>query len=111
MDGTNRRRSTRFPIERDIRYVAVGRQRLVSDGGTGRTVNISSHGVLFTTKDQLITGSRIKVYIDWPVQLNDRCNLKLVASGRVVRWEHGKAAMDIEQYEFRTRSATESDPQ
>jgi hypothetical protein len=89
--------------------VAVGRQRLAGNGGTGRTVNISSHGILFTTQNQLIIGSRIKVYIDWPVQLNDRCNLKLVASGRVVRCEHGKAAMDIEQYEFRTRSALESD--
>jgi hypothetical protein len=35
--------------------------------------------------------------------LDNKCALKLVTTGRVVRSESGVAAIAIEQYEFRTR--------
>jgi hypothetical protein len=38
------------------------------------------------------------------VQLNNEVALKLVARGRVVRFEEGHAALEIQQYEFRTQS-------
>jgi hypothetical protein len=41
--------------------------------------------------------------------LNDKCALRLVARGRIVRYQDGLAAMEIQQYEFRTQ-ATVSDP-
>lgn len=75
------------------------------DSGLGKTINISSTGVLFTTDKLLIPGRRLEVSINWPAQLNNQCALKLVARGRIVRFEHGKAAMEIQQYEFRTASS------
>jgi hypothetical protein len=97
----DRRSADRFPIEREVRYRVLGK-RGTSEEGTGRTVNISSNGVLFTTDQILVPGKRIEVSISWPAQLDNRCLLKLVARGRVSRLEQGRAAVEIQQYEFRT---------
>jgi hypothetical protein len=40
--------------------------------------------------------------ISWPVQLDERCDLKLLASGRIVGADSGVVAVSIERYEFRT---------
>jgi len=44
--------------------------------------------------------------VNWPAHLDNRCALKLVASGRVVRTDSTKAAIAIERYEFRTQGST-----
>lgn len=103
MENVDRRRSARYPIEREIRFVVSTRRKIGNDIGTGRTINISSNGILFSTDQHMIAGSRIKLAVDWPVRLEDNCSLKLVAFGRVVRCDSGTAAVEIEQYEFRTR--------
>lgn len=103
---TNERRAAdRFPIEREVRYRVLSKKS-GDDAGTGKTVNISSTGVLFTTDKLLIPGRRLEVSINWPAQLNNKCALKLVAKGRIVRFEQGRAAMEIQQYEFRTSGST-----
>jgi hypothetical protein len=48
----------------------------------------------------------LELAISWPAQLNGNCALKLVAKGRVVRYEEGRAAIQIQQYEFRTKGAS-----
>jgi hypothetical protein len=98
----DRRQSDRFPIEREVRY------RLLSkvsgeEIGDGKTINISSSGVLFTAGHILLPGRRLELSISWPAQLNNQCRLKLVARGRVVRFEDGQAAIEIQQSEFRTQ--------
>ena len=100
----DRRHSDRFPIERELRFRALNK-RGGEDSGEGKTLNISSSGVLFTTGQMLLPGRRLELSISWPAQLNDKCALKLVARGRVVRFEKGRAALEIQQYEFRTSSA------
>src|SRR5882762_1539076 len=99
----DRRQSDRFPIERDVRYRVLNK-RSGDEVGDGRTINISSAGVLFTSEHMLLPGRRLELSISWPAQLNDAVPLKLVARGRVVRFEEGKAAIEIHQYEFRTAS-------
>ncbi len=99
----DRRSSDRFPIERDVRYRILSR-RSPEDGGQGKTINMSSSGVLFTTDQFLIPGKRLELSVSWPAQLNERCALKLVARGKIVRTEHGMAAVEIQQYEFRTHA-------
>jgi PilZ domain len=79
--------------------------------GVGKTLNISSSGVLFTAGHDLALGTRLEVSISWPAQLNDRCLLNLVARGRVVRRDEGQLALQIQQYEFRTQSLTVSSVQ
>ena len=100
---SDRRRSDRFAIEREIRYRALNK-RGGEEAGEGKTVNMSSSGVLFTSAQILRPGRRIELAISWPAQLNNKCALKLVARGRIVRFESGLAAMEIQQYEFRTLS-------
>ena len=101
--AADRRTSDRFPIEREVRFKVLSK-RNGEEAGIGKTVNMSSTGVLFTTDHLLIPGRRLEVSISWPAQLNNRCALRLVARGRVVRFDDGRAAMEIQQYEFKTQA-------
>ncbi|MEZ5404400.1 MAG: PilZ domain-containing protein [Bryobacteraceae bacterium] len=96
-----RRQSSRFPIEREIRY-RILTKKSNQEAGSGRTVNMSSSGILFTAEHVLLPGRTIEVSVNWPAQLNNSCPLKFVARGRVVRFEPGRAAIEIQHYEFRT---------
>jgi c-di-GMP-binding flagellar brake protein YcgR len=100
----DRRHSDRFPIEREVKYRVLNK-RSNEETGDGKTINISSSGVLFTVEHMLLPGRRMELAISWPAQLNNKCALKLVARGRVVRFEGGRAAIEIQQYEFRTLSS------
>jgi hypothetical protein len=102
-NATDRRSSDRFFIEREVRYKVLNKKS-GEESGTGKTINMSSTGVLFTTDQMLLPGRRIEVSISWPAQLNNKCALRLVARGRVVRFDDGKAAMEIQQYEFKTQA-------
>jgi hypothetical protein len=103
LNNSERRRSSRFPIEREVRYKTLS-QRAEVVQGIGKTLNISSSGVLFTSDHELPVGTRLEVAISWPAQLNEKCLLNLVARGRVTRQESGQLALQIQQYEFRTQS-------
>jgi hypothetical protein len=98
----DRRGSERFPIVRDVRYRALNRNS-DSAGGTGKTVNMSSTGVLFSTQDHpMYAGKRLELSISWPARLDRKCGLKLVVRGRVVRCKGALAAIAAEKHEFRT---------
>jgi len=103
MAMNERRRSSRFPIEREVRYKTLN-QRTEILSGSGKTLNISSSGVLFTSDHDLPVGTRLEVSISWPAQLNEKCLLNLVARGRITRHHQGQLALQIQQYEFRTQS-------
>ena len=75
--------------------------------GTGKTLNIGSGGVLFTTEEQLPLGRTVELSVHWPAKLDGSCPLKFVATGRVIRSETDMAAVRIERYEFRTRASVE----
>ena len=100
----DRRSSDRFPIERDVRYRLLNK-RSIDEAGAGKTINMSSSGVLFTTESLLLPGRKIELAISWPAQLDNKCPLKFVARGRIARAEDGQAAVEIDQYEFRTQGS------
>lgn len=105
--SVERRSARRFPIQQDAVY-KIQDHRLVAPGnGTGRTVDISSDGVLFETEQHLCSGKRVELTMNWPAELEGGCALKFVACGRVVRSEDNQAAMHIEHYVFRTRRTKE----
>ena len=108
-EQNDRRAADRFPIEREVRYKVLSRKD--NAVGHGRTVNMSSNGVLFTTDEFLVPGKRLELSISWPAQLNSTVSLRLVARGRVVRCEQGMAAIEIQQYEFRTQGQAGQTPQ
>lgn len=100
-DRADRRRSDRFPISCELVYRMSGK-RLGHEQGSGRTIDMSSGGVLFQCDRELLPGKRIEMAISWPAQLDNRCSLKLIARGKIVRSGDNRAAVAIQQYEFRT---------
>jgi c-di-GMP-binding flagellar brake protein YcgR len=100
----DRRKSKRWLIEREVRYKAVNGQKDIS--GSGKTINISSGGVLFTTEYTLSERQSIELAVSWPAKLNGAISLQLVALCLVVRAEETQAAIAIERYEFKTCSST-----
>ena len=102
-DQSDRRAATRFPIERPVSY-KYARGRAWSEANLGKTMNISSTGILFSGDCPLIPGKRLQIAISWPVQLDGKCGLKLVASGNVVRCSGNIVAAKIEKYDFHVQS-------
>jgi hypothetical protein len=94
-----------MPIEREVRYKVLGEKKSIKQVGLGKTVNMSSGGVLFTTETPLPEGERAEVAVSWPAQLNDVLPIKLVAMGRLVRTAENQAAISVERYEFKTRGS------
>jgi hypothetical protein len=73
--------------------------------GFGRTLDMSSGGILFTTESVLPHGRMVELSVNWPVLLDGACPLKFVAVGRVLRSDGFSAVVRIEKYEFKTRRA------
>ncbi|MFN7997211.1 MAG: PilZ domain-containing protein [Bryobacteraceae bacterium] len=107
-DRVERRTSKRFPIEQELTYRTLDRKAGITEAGAGRTIDFSSAGIFFETPQRLHSGRRVEVSVMWPAVLDGGCPLKFVALGRVVRADDTKAAVSIEQYEFRTRRGKET---
>ena len=103
--ASDRRGSNRFPLREEVRYRTL-RAKSRNLQGTGKTIDMSSGGVLFTTERELPPGRLIELSVNWPARLDGVCPLQFVAMGRVVRSDGARAAIRIERYEFKTRKAT-----
>ena len=99
-----RRTKRRFQIDQEVKYKMLYGQR-IAETGTGRTINISSGGVWFSTESMLTSGMPVELSMSWPVLLNDSCPMKLMIYGCVVRSNERGAAVAIERYEFRTQGS------
>jgi PilZ domain len=91
----------RYAIELELEYRLLGRHR-GGQLGTGKTVNISSGGVLFETAESPLLTGPIELMMNWPFLLEGVCPLKLMMRGRVVRCQGRKVAIASKQHEFRT---------
>lgn len=96
----DRRRKQRIPLAARVRYQLLG-ENVDRREGKGRSINISSCGILFTTRRDLNPGDRLAVYVEWPLKQDGGRQMELAALARVVRREDRKAAVEILQYEFR----------
>jgi hypothetical protein len=101
--ASDRRATRRFAIEQEVLYRILDHRAAAPESGVGKTLDMSSGGMLFETQQQLRAGKRVEVSVNWPATLDGGCPLKLVALGRLVRADEKSAAMHIEQHEFRTR--------
>jgi hypothetical protein len=100
----DRRIKRRFQIEQEVRYKMLYGQR-IAETGTGKTRNISSGGIWFTTDNTLTPGMPVELSMNWPVLLNDSCPMKLMIYGCIIRSSEKGAAVAIERYEFRTQGS------
>jgi len=99
--GGERRGDRRYEIALELRWKVLRRKRTL-DSGIGRTVDISSGGILFEAGRKIPVGLKVQVSISWPVLLHNSSPLQLTVAGRVVRSDNQRAAIEIIQHEFRT---------
>ena len=97
------RTTGRYPITLDVQYKMLSGER-VGRVGCGRTLNISSGGVLLETDQLLPPSGVVELAIQWPFVLREVCSLKLVMRGRIVRldYQNKATAVRAEFHEFRT---------
>ncbi len=103
--ASDRRKSNRFPVREEVRYRILRAQSHSLDG-YGKTIDMSSGGVLFTAAIELPPGQLIELSVNWPVWLGGVCPLQFVAVGPIIRSDAHCAAVRIDRYEFKTRKGT-----
>jgi len=110
-DRSDQRLKGRYPIALDVQYKLLSRDG-VDRVGCGKTLNISSGGVLFETDQQLPASGVVELAIKWPYVLRDVCSLKLVVRGHIVRRDASTKATAVraEHHEFRTAGIISSRP-
>lgn len=99
--GGDRRTDRRYELRLDLRWKLIRRRRIL-ETGTGETVDFSSGGVLFDSGRPMPVGLNVELAISWPVLLHNVAQLQLVVSGRIVRTQGSRAAIQMTQHEFRT---------
>ncbi len=99
LTSIERRENVRFPLELDLSYRVNPRS---VECVSGKTVNISSSGILIEAVPLPVTGRVVHIALEWPHKLDNRVPLRLVVRGRVVRAGAGQAAIMYERFEFRT---------
>ena len=99
-EGPERRSRIRFPLELGARFTIVGKKAVE---GTGRTVNISSDGVLIRSAHEMSPGTSVTAVIEWPVLVGSVCPLALHIIGEVVRSDHGLVAVQFSRHELRAQ--------
>jgi hypothetical protein len=90
----------RYPLSLPVRFTVSSNQ--VPSIGFGTLVDISSNGVAFRAKAELLPGMRVSASIGWPAMLGDQISLQLYVEGHVVRVDGSLAAVTIDRYDFRT---------
>jgi hypothetical protein len=96
------RRSARYLLELTLQFKSSYRRKTVVSG-TGRTLDISSSGLLFVSDQQLKPGMKVELSINWPVKLHGETALQLVVRGIVVRVVGSATAIRMKQRDFHTR--------
>jgi hypothetical protein len=106
--GGDRRGERRYELRLQVRWKLIRRRRVL-DSGEGRTLDLSSGGILFDAGRPLPTGLNLELAVVWPVLLHNVAPLQLLVTGRIVRSEGNRVAVMTSQHEFRTLSTLEND--
>jgi len=99
VDQSDRRSNKRYPISLEVEYQ-------VPDGngarrkGFGRTINISSGGVLLEISNPLQNLCPILLAINWPFLLDGLNPLKLLIHGKIVRVAGNTIAIEVNRHAF-----------
>jgi hypothetical protein len=99
--AADKRTHHRYPITLELEYKVLHRGR-VECLGFGRTLNMSSGGVLIDASQIVRRGRIIELVVNWPFLLEGVCPLKLIVRGRIVRTEGRAVAVKAKHHEFRT---------
>ena len=99
---TEQRKNQRFDLRLPFQIVGSGTNARIN----GETKNVSSSGVLFTSKAPVPVGDAIEYMITFPKAPGARSEVRLRCVGKVLRQERESAfAATLERYEFVRQSA------
>lgn len=90
-----------YPVQLGLRYKVVRDGQSIVNGH-GRTRQLSSSELVFTTDQRLPIGA-VEVALDWPFRLDGVCPLQVVVFGHVLHGSDQACTVRIERHEFRTR--------
>lgn len=96
----DRRSHRRYPVSVDIEYRFVSPAGHVQVG-RGRTVNVSSGGVLFEAEVAIPVNTTIELSISWSLRSEDQVQRELHATGKTVRVEDRHVAVKFDHSLFR----------
>ena len=100
--NNERRGARRFPLRREARYTVLEPHERHAPVGT-ETLDISSKGICLRCTGTPELGSRMDVAVNWPVEMDNGCRLKLVARARVMWRSNEAVGLMIESHEFHTQ--------
>jgi hypothetical protein len=103
-----RRSRTRYPIRLDVRFQGGRSSRRFA--GFGRTLNISSAGILIASEQAVFAGAPLEICIRWPWLLDGDTPIQLVAEAKVVRSHESGFAAVLLRHQFRTAKALVGQP-
>ncbi len=95
----NRRTANRYDLDLPFDFRLFGRDQSVQEG-RGRTLNMSSHGLLVSPDLRISKGQPIELFVQLPGQLKDAAGARLVILGHVLRSSHTGAAIKIVRHGF-----------
>lgn len=98
----NRRSDRRYSINLDLRWKLIRRRRVL-DTGTGRSIDLSSGGILIEADRPLPVGLNVELSLSWPAMLHNVAPMQLVIAGRIVRSAGRQVGIRMTQHEFRTQ--------
>src|ERR1035438_10272506 len=102
-DFQDRRAAWRYPLQLDLHYRLRKKDRLVGEG-SGKTVNISSKGVLLELFGQTYPkGAVAELSIHWPVAQGPQVRQRLSVVGVVLRSDAHGVALRIMRHDFSRR--------
>ena len=98
-DRRNRRAAKRYGLDLQFDYRVFGRDGSVQEG-RGRTLNMSSGGLLVAPDQPICKGRTIEITVQLPAQFKDAPGPRLVVLGHVLRSDAKGAAIRILRHGF-----------
>lgn len=96
----DRRSHRRYPVIVDIKYSLAPSGHV--QVGRGRTINLSSGGVLFEAEVAIPVNASIELSISWPGRSDFQIQFELHATGKALRIGDSKVAVKFDRSIFRT---------
>jgi hypothetical protein len=98
-DRRNRRAAKRYGLDLHFEYLLFGRDGSVQEGW-GRTLNMSSGGLMVAPHQPICKGRTIEITVQLPAQVKDARGARLVLLGHVLRSDDTRAAIRILRHGF-----------
>jgi hypothetical protein len=97
---TERRTHHRYDLRMALHYRITQRSEPVI-AGSGLTLDMSVNGISFRCRKPLPIGVHIEMSVDWPARFGDLYPIEMVATGFVVRSDHGRTAVRMTSHKLR----------